>query len=217
MCRLRTPRRPLLVTILLAAIGSGIVYGWSRVAPAIDLPATVAAAAAPPPGAAPVAATRMESRVRPPAGATSAPAPHRLAAEVDRLSRSTNPVDLFAAYKLVTDCVWARDHEGWLASHVTPGDRAQWPSTQAACDDIASDQVQSRLRWLEQAALAGVHHAAIAMAHEGPDGLGLAAQADLDAPEYAPWRGPRVRQFAAPKRCQTQLNQGLGSVISEFL
>ena len=124
-----------------------------------------------------------------PAPASSAPDPYEsLAQKVDRLSRSANPVDAFAAYQLVTACVWARDHEGWMAHHILPGDRAMLPTTQQACGDIASDQIQSRLRWLERAALAGVHHAATEMLKEGPDGLGIAGSSDIDAPENAPWK-----------------------------
>ena len=126
----------------------------------------------------------------PPVPAPSS-APNRdesLAQRVDRLSRSTNPIDSFAAYQLVTACIWARDHEGWMAHHILPGDRAMLPTTQQACGDIASDQIQSRLRWLERAALAGVHHAATEMLKEGPDGLGLSGSSDIDAPENAPWK-----------------------------
>ena len=111
-----------------------------------------------------------------------------LSQEVDRLARSADPVDAFAAYRLVTGCVWARDHEGWMARHILPADRALLPTPQQACGDIASDQVQSRLRWLERAALAGVHHAAIEMLREGPDGLGSGAGADIDAPRNAAWK-----------------------------
>jgi hypothetical protein len=110
-----------------------------------------------------------------------------LSHKVDRLGRSPDPVDAFAAYQLVTACVWARDHEGWMAHHILPGDRAMLPTPQQACGDIASDQIQSRLRWLERAALAGVHHAATEMLREGPDGLGL-SNSDIDAPENASWK-----------------------------
>ena len=138
--------------------------------PEAELAATPAVAAAPPP--APSAPNRYES----------------LARKIDRLSRSADPVDSFAAYQLVTACIWARDHEGWMAHHILPGDRAMLPTTQQACGDIASDQIQSRLRWLERAALAGVHHAAAEMLKEGPDGLGISGSSDIDAPENAPWK-----------------------------
>lgn len=126
-----------------------------------------------------------------PASAAVAHAPGRpetLAGQVDRLGRSADPVDAFAAYQLVTRCLWARDHEGWMAHHILPGDRALLPTTQQACADIASDQIQSRLQWLTRAALAGVHHAAAEMIKEGPDGLGVSGSSDIDAPENALWK-----------------------------
>ena len=124
-----------------------------------------------------------------PAAAPQAPNPYEsLAQKVDRLSRSADPVDAFAAYQLVTTCIWARDHEGWMARHILPGDREQLPTTRQACGDIASDQIQGRLRWLERAAAAGVHHAATEMLKEGPDGLGISGSSDIDAPENAPWK-----------------------------
>jgi hypothetical protein len=185
-------RRPLLlVSTLSAALVSGaLVYGWSHGAAAaagsaptraqalalpvqgalaLPVPAAVEAASTPP---APRAANRYES----------------LSQKVDRLSRSGDPVEAFSAYQLVTTCIWARDHEGWMAHHILPGDRELLPTTQQACGDIASDQIQSRLRWLERAALAGVHHAATEMLKEGPDGLGLSGSSDIDAPENAPWK-----------------------------
>jgi len=122
-----------------------------------------------------------------PASAPRADPFESLSQKVDRLGRSSDPVDAFAAYQLVTACVWARDHEGWMAHHILPGDRALLPTPQQACGDIASDQIQSRLRWLERAALAGVHHAATEMLREGPDGLGV-SNSDIDAPENASWK-----------------------------
>ena len=75
-----------------------------------------------------------------------------------------------------------------MAHHILPSDRGLLPTTQQACGNIASDQIQSRLRWLERAALAGVHHAATEMLKEGPDGLGVSGSADIDAPENASWK-----------------------------
>jgi len=175
-----------------AAIGGATVYGLdhgsadatARTPPAVHAPLPITFDAAP--ALPPVAAT-----AEPRAAATTAtarPGPYEsLAQKVDRLGRSADPVDAFAAYQLVTGCVWARDHEGWMARHILPGDRALLPTPQQACGDIASDQIQSRLRWLERAALAGVHHAATEMLREGPDGLGL-SNSDIDAPENASWK-----------------------------
>ena len=185
-------RAPLLLASTVAAvlIGGALAYGLGRGAEAAiataspsPMPESVAEpVAASDPSVAPVAAT-------PASRAASAANPYEsLSQKVDRLSRSANPVDSFAAYQLVTACIWARDHEGWMAHHILPGDRGLLPTTQQACGDIASDQIQSRLRWLERAALAGVHHAATEMLKEGPDGLGIAGSSDIDAPENAPWK-----------------------------
>ncbi len=170
-------------------VGGAVLYGMGHATAAAVTPAPMAEPTlplAPEPYLAPV----------PAAPATSAAASAQRAAiryeslsqTVDRLSRSNDPVDAFAAYQLVTACIWARDHEGWMAHHILPGDRELLRTTQQACGDIASDQIQSRLRWLERAALAGEHHAATEMLKEGPDGLGVSASSDIAAPENAAWK-----------------------------
>jgi hypothetical protein len=182
-------RRPILLASTLAAVlvGGALAYGMNQGAAA-----AVATPAAPPM----TPATPEPDLAPPPAVAAPSPPPapstpdrrESLAQKADRLSRSADPVDSFAAYQLVTACVWARDHEGWMTRHILPGDRGLLPTTQQACGDIASDQIQSRMRWLERAALAGVHHAATEMLREGPDGLGISGSSDIDAPENAPWK-----------------------------
>ena len=185
-------RRPVLVASTLAAalVGGALVYalthGAEAAANAPPLPPTVPATPPPEPD---LAAPPAPVTASPPRPAASAPNRYEsLSQKVDRLSRSADPIDSFAAYQLVTACIWARDHEGWMAHHILPGDREMLPTTQQACGDIASDQIQSRLRWLERAALAGVHHAAAEMLKEGPDGLGITGSSDIDAPENAPWK-----------------------------
>ena len=186
-------RRPLVIasTVAIALVGGALVYGMSHGAAAVAAPAMAAANVAdmpadPLPAPQPLAAWPATPA---PAPVASALDPYEsLSQKVDRLSRSANPVDAFAAYQLVTACIWARDHEGWMAHHILPSDRGLLPTTQQACGDIASDQIQSRLRWLERAALAGVHHAATEMLKEGPDGLGVSSSADIDAPENASWK-----------------------------
>ena len=187
-------RRPFLIasTVAVALAGGALVYGTEPGTAAVAAPA-LRGADAPSmrrptrcPRRRPCAARRSSPPRR---RAASAPDPYEsLSQKVDRLSRSADPVDAFAAYQLVTACIWARDHEGWMAHHILPGDRALLPTTQQACGDIASDQIQSRLRWLERAALAGVHHAATEMLKEGPDGLGVSGSSDIDAPENASWK-----------------------------
>ena len=193
----------LVATVSAAVVGGALFFGISHGAPA-PVALAIEAPAMPSPAATLEAAPPASGR---PAtiAAPSAPAPERLAARVDRLSRSADPVEVFAAYKLVTDCLWARDHEDWLLNHIAPNDRALLPTTQSACGDIASDQVQSRLRWLEQAAAAGVHHAATAMAREGPDGLGTVPEKDRDGPQYADWRARLDSAYAAgAKTCDAE-------------
>ena len=184
-------RRPFLIATTLAAVlvGGALVHGMNQGAAA-----AVATAAAPPAPRVPAASGPGLAPAPAPAAPSPPPAPptpdryESLAQKADRLSRSADPVDAFAAYRLVTACIWARDHEGWMAHHILPSDRGLLPTTQQACGDIASDQIQSRLRWLERAALAGVHHAATEMLKEGPDGLGISGSPDIDAPENAPWK-----------------------------
>ena len=186
-------RRPVLFASILAAVlvGGALVYAMNQGAAAAGnlppAPDTTLAQAPPEPDLAP--ASMAAAPPSPAPSASSAPNRYEsLAQKVDRLSRSADPVDSFAAYQLVTACIWARDHEGWMAHHILPSDREMLPTTQQACGDIASDQIQSRLRWLERAALAGVHHAATEMLKEGPDGLGVTGSSDIDAPENASWK-----------------------------
>jgi hypothetical protein len=184
--------RPLLLSFALAAalVAVGLVHGVNQGGAATVGAPPAPASAAPPVASEPVPAPLpVAAAPQPAASVASAPNPYEsLAQKVDRLSRSANPVDAFAAYQLVTTCIWARDHEGWMAHHILPADRGLLPTTEQACGDIASDQVQSRLRWLERAALAGVHHAAAQMLKEGPDGLGISGSSDIDAPENASWK-----------------------------
>ena len=185
-------RRPLLLAATLAAllVAGALAYGLHHDAPTAPHPSTTSAPAQDDGPLAATTAPGMPAAAPPPAPAsTAAPRAYEsLSQKVDRLGRSRDPVDAFAAYQLVTACIWARDHEGWMARHILPGDRALLQTPQQACGDIASDQIQSRLRWLERAALAGVHHAATEMLKEGPDGLGISGNADIDAPENASWK-----------------------------
>lgn len=189
--------------------GGALVYGLVHetagavtAAPASEPPSSFLAVPDAPAAVAPVATPSA-----PASAARPAIRYESLAQKVDRLSRSSDPVDAFAAYQLVTTCIWARDHEGWMAHHILPGDRELLPTTQQACGDIASDQIQSRLRWLERAALAGVHHAAAEMVKEGPDGLGVSGSSDLDAPENAAWK----------QRVESALDAGVRTCDSESL
>jgi hypothetical protein len=180
----------LAATVSAALVGGALAYGLVH-GPAAATPSPPHASAPLPHGVvetppAPLPDVPTPAPPRPASAARADPF-ESLSHKVDRLGRSPDPVDAFAAYQLVTACVWARDHEGWMAHHILPSDRSMLPTPQQACGDIASDQIQSRLRWLERAALAGVHHAATEMLREGPDGLGL-SNSDIDAPENASWK-----------------------------
>jgi hypothetical protein len=186
--------RPVLVasSLCVAVVGGALAYAWAHGAE-VGLPvsAIVAAPRLPASSANDLSVAIPGAAPAPPIGAPAARGSierETLAGQVDRLGRSADPIDAFAAYQLVTRCLWARDHEGWMAHHILPGDRELLPTTQQACGDIASDQIQSRLQWLGRAALAGVHHAATEMLKEGPDGLGVSASSDTDAPENALWK-----------------------------
>src|SRR5438552_3268584 len=117
----------LAATVSAALVGGALVYGLDHGA--------AKAAPPPPPAAGSLLADPLPEPSAPPPALAAAPpsarastaAPSRfesLSQKVDRLGRSSDPVDAFAAYQLVTACVWARDHEGWMAHHILPGDRA---------------------------------------------------------------------------------------------
>jgi len=186
--------------LAVALCGGALVHAWTQRPPETMAIAAPAVDDVPRP-----AATWTDAATAAPEVARAASAPATLAAQVDRLSRSVDPVDAFAAYRLVTRCLWARDHEGWMTHHVLPGDRALLPTPQQSCGDIASDQVQSRLQWLQRAALAGVHHAAAELLKEGSDGLGVTGSGDLDAPQNAAWKA-RVEEAidAGVRTCDTE-------------
>jgi hypothetical protein len=203
-------RRPFLLATSLAAVlvaGAvvfGLSHGTNAALPAAPVAEPQLAPAPEPDLSVPAPATPASA----PASATRTPDPYEsLSQKVDRLARSRDPVDSFAAYQLVTTCIWARDHEGWMAHHILPSDREMLPTTQQACGDIASDQIQSRLRWLERAALAGVHHAATEMVKEGPDGLGVSGSSDIAAPENAAWK----------QRVESALDAGVHTCDSDSL
>jgi hypothetical protein len=93
------------------------------------------------------------------------------AQQIDALVKTGKPADLFAAYKLVRDCVSARN----LAATTEPAQRQEWhtPSPAEACGDITNAQTTSARQWLDVAAMAGVRDSALAYAmatqNEPPD------------------------------------------------
>jgi len=131
--------------------------------------------------------------IQPPDEAREATTRDSLATRIDRLARSASPVDAYNAYKLVRTCLQAR-----LRSQAGAADA----DVAAACEDIASDQVQARLAWLERAARAGVRHAATDFAAEGPQGLLVPRDAQGDWEDASEWQ-ERVAAYddAGARRC----------------
>ena len=138
--------------------------------------------------AAPAGATTSAARLASPSRERSGPGAPASAAQpvapeaslskrVDRLSRSNDPHDAYAAYRLVRQCIEARGRALQGASDAAS-------SVAAACADLASDQIQARLVWLDRAARAGVRHAAEDYGTEGPQGLLVPGEAQRDSSEW---------------------------------
>lgn len=108
---------------------------------------------------------------------------------VEKLSKSGSPVDAFAAWRLLSNCVNARRYETEIAQDPDPAVRAKALPPAAACEDISPGQIGSRLELLNIAALAGVHEAAMRFANEGPDGNGFSENGkfDVNDPSTAEW------------------------------
>ena len=160
--------------------------------------ASPASASAGPPASAPdapklatIAPTHAGSAASAPArpAAPAAGEDESVAARVDRLSRSSDPVDQFSAYTTIAACVAMRRHETELVQKLGPEMAAtQQGITRAQCGNLASDQVQGRRRLLERPLAAGLHGAALALYWIGPDGNGPPEPQDADLPQYADWR-----------------------------
>ncbi|MFL6697960.1 MAG: hypothetical protein ACJ8GJ_12390 [Vitreoscilla sp.] len=110
-----------------------------------------------------------------------------LAVRVDGWAHSAAPQDAMRAYEAVADCLKARAEDRIPQDQLEAGDMAlasvvgtermqvlQATRHHAAdrCQDLRSDQVESRLAWLRRAAAAGLPGAALAFEIEGPDGQG---------------------------------------------
>jgi len=129
----------------------------------------------------PAAAARLAAHTTAPASSGGRAAPDEsLAARVDRLSRSSRPADAYAAYRLVRACVEAR--------HRVQQGKGSAQDERAACADLASDQIQARLAWLDRAAQAGVRNAAADYGTEGPAGLLVPPEAQGDWAADAAWQ-----------------------------
>ncbi len=176
---------------------------------------------APPPAASASAVTAAA----PSSPAASAPSLPSLASRVDTWARSATPRDAMRAYEAVSDCLKARAEDrtpqdsleagdGALAS-VVGAERVQ--RLQAArhhaverCQDLRSDQIESRLAWLKRAAAAGTPGAALDFEIEGPDGQGALGDGSAPLPAPDAWYEERDAYIAkALQNCDRTLAASL--------
>ena len=130
--------------------------------------------------------------------ATSAPKPPvSKSALVETLSKSGSPIDAFAAYKLIRECVTSRRIETEVAQDPDPARRAKAIPPAVACEDISPGQIVGRLELLDAAAAAGVHGAALAFGLEGPDGYGVRESGDPRDASTAEWARRLTAQIEA--------------------
>ena len=117
----------------------------------------------------------------------SLPSLPSLAIRVDSWAHSTAPQDAMRAYEAVAECLKARVEDRTPQDQLEAGDSAlelvvgpeRVQALQAKrhhaidrCQDLRSDQIESRLAWLKRAAAEGIPGAALAFEIEGPDGQG---------------------------------------------
>jgi len=132
----------------------------------------------------------------PPPVEVPAPMQRSLAAEVDRLMRSADARDAFAAYTLIDGCLRARDAESVVRALPVGAENQAIRQAQAAspersellCGDLTSAQIAGRLSLLERAAAAAVPGAAVALADEGPFGDRSALEQRPDDPLVIDWK-----------------------------
>lgn len=119
---------------------------------------------------------------------------------VAKLSKSGSPVDAFAAYKLIRECVTSRRIETEVAQDPDPERRSKTTPPAIACEDIGPGQIVSRLELLDTAAAAGVHGAALAFGLEGPAGYGVAEGGDHRDAGTTEWARRLTAQIEAGVR-----------------
>ncbi len=121
-----------------------------------------------------------------------------LSTRYEQLAGSGNPANAFAAYNLAMDCVWARQQLRQIELQA-PGERSEESKTgltdgslaaraTEACGDITDAQIESRLKYVEAAAAAGVPLAALRLSAEGPFGDQTALSNRPDDPAVLQWR-----------------------------
>src|SRR6185369_12834389 len=130
------------------------------------------------PAASPFGIGGRDDAAPPPPVDVPAPMQRSLAAEVDRLMRSADARDAFAAYTLIDGCLRARDAESVVRALPVSAENQAIRQANAAsperpellCGDLTSAQIAGRLSLLERAAAAAVPGAAMALVDEGPFG-----------------------------------------------
>ena len=150
------------------------------------------------------------SAVPAPAGSSSPSVPS-LAIRVDGWARSTAPQDAMRAYEAVAECLKARAEDRTPQDQLEAGDSAlesvigpeRVQALQAKrhhavdrCQDLRSDQIESRLAWLKRAAAEGIPDAALAFDIEGPDGQGGLGDGATPLPASDAWYEERDAYIA---------------------
>lgn len=114
-------------------------------------------------------------------------------AEVDRLSKTGDPKDAFAAYELLFACADARI-SSLNGPHLIPefeAQRQKMPTPAEVCGDITPGQIASRRALVMRAAEAGVHGAVARLQREGAYSMETKHARGPDEPE-----GPEEFKFA---------------------
>jgi hypothetical protein len=206
----------ILLEWLMKALAAGAIavltvgLWFARMMPA-PIPAIEANAIAVAPAAA--AAAQGTGRARMPRPAAARPAASSaepsLATKIERLRASADPRDAYRAYRLIADCLHAREFGAHVVSlPMTPefdAERAANAHTARrasdACQDISSLQVAARLSLAERAARAGVPGAAAAWTAEGPFGDKTALTQRPDDPLVVEWAQQAIEMIkTATKR-----------------
>jgi hypothetical protein len=121
--------------------------------------------------------------------------------QLEALVSSRNPTDAYAAYRLVYECLFSRSH---AVEALARAKAKKSPTPDEACGDLSPGQITTRMQWLNIAADAGVHGAAMDVNHEGPDG---GWEYFRDTPIYGEWE----------KRFEAQLAAGVTSADPDSL
>lgn len=133
--------------------------------------------------------------------ATTSPRPS-LGDEFNRLVGTGDPTDAFRAYDLATRCAESRADEK-AAELQAPGERSAETiaalkdgsfrvETAANCENLTSTQIDDRVKYLRQAAEAGVSMAAIRLVEYGPWGDPTALATRPNDPAVLEWRHEMV-------------------------